>query len=181
MHEQNCSASEEIDADDAVSVHWVLFATEGNTTNGAQIPAATIRLVPSRIHSHSSDAEADLVATAPHLSTPKEPNYKGSHVWDGRERFVKIGRLATVKKCRGRGYGRMLVEELVRWVSEHPNEVKAAGTQEGEWKGLIGAHAQMSVKRWYQKLGFVVDEGMGVFWEESIEHVGIWKRVDVKG
>ena len=181
VHEQKCSASEEIDADDAISVHWVIFASSDNASGDAQIPAATVRLVPSQSHVHSSDAEADVAATTHHLSTPKEPYYKGSHFWDGKEQFVKIGRLATVKACRGRGYGRILVEELIQWASEHPKEVKAAGDRKGEWKGLIGAHAQTSVKEWYQKLGFVVDEGMGVWWEEGIEHVGIWKRVDVTG
>ena len=72
----------------------------------------------------------------------------------------------------------------MRWVRENGQVITQgaaaamAGHADGaEWKGLIGAHAQMEVKGWYEKLGFEVDKGMGVWIEEGIEHVGVWRRV----
>ena len=129
---------------------------------------------PNQIDAHNGPLTDSQVIAA------NEPDYRGSKTWDGKESFVQIGRLSTVKEFRGRGYGRVLVEEAVRWVAENGREWVGRGSSgDGEWKGLIGAHAQTVVKSWYEKLGFVVDEGIDVWWEEGIEHVGIWKKVDV--
>ena len=105
-----------------------------------------------------------------------------SHVWDGSEPYITIGRLATIKEFRGRGYARIMVEKAVEYARTHQGDmVNSQGQGVGVWKGLVGAHAQLEVLRFYEGLGFEVDEGMGRWWEEGIEHVGIWKRVDVEG
>ena len=111
----------------------------------------------------------------------------GSNVWDGEELYVYIGRMATMKEFRGRRFGKVLVEAAVDFAGRNPGEVVVrddaeAGDQaedQTSWKGLICAHAQTEALGFYQKMGFEVDEGMGHWWEEGIEHVGIWKRVDV--
>ena len=54
------------------------------------------------------------------------------------------------------------------------------GRERGEWKGLVLVHAQKEIERFWAGLGFVRDEGMGVWWEEGIEHVGMWRRVDLR-
>lgn len=48
------------------------------------------------------------------------------------------------------------------------------------WKGLVLVHAQKITERTYAKWGFVMDEALGTWWEEGIEHVGMWRRVPVK-
>lgn len=50
----------------------------------------------------------------------------------------------------------------------------------GPWKGLVCAHAQVHLEGTYKKWGFERDAGMGTWWEEGIEHVGMWKRLKLK-
>ena len=182
IHGQTCDPSLEIDADDPISQHWVLFASPSSSSRSTEIhaPAATIRLIPP--HPKQASPHNDP-ATSVHLTSASEPDYDGSELWDGKEPFFKIGRLSTVKECRGRGYGKWLVEEAIRWAAENGSGFvgKENLGVEGEWKGLIGANAQKNLQGWYESLGFVVDKGMGIWWEEGIEHVGIWKRVNVTG
>ena len=180
IKEQCCSADEEIDADDASCWHWVIFT---QNAAGEEVPAATIRLVPASQHDHGHDvthgAEAVVDEGGKANKMATEPNYAASDgLWDGKELYAKIGRLATIKEFRGRGYGRVLVQRAMEWTGENAGQVAKDG--EGAWKGLVLAHAQMGVEKWYRGLGFERDEGMGVWWEEGIEHVGMWKRVDLK-
>lgn len=50
----------------------------------------------------------------------------------------------------------------------------------GPWKGLILVHAQKHLENTYAKWGFCKDDAMGVWSEEGIEHIGMWKRVRVR-
>lgn len=127
---------------------------------------------------------------------------------DGHEPYVKLGRLATLSEYRGLGLGRLLVNTAVDWASRHADQVRAGGqlvrkvggegeldvpelegvarerasVEKGEeWKGLVLVHAQRGVTRFWERLGFVRDEGLGVWVEEGIEHVGMWRRVGVLG
>ncbi|CAD6578282.1 MAG: hypothetical protein ASARMPRED_008672 [Alectoria sarmentosa] len=162
--EQHCPADEEIDADDPVSWHWVLYADS--------VPAATIRLIPARTHAAAAAADDGEKAVA-------GPDYKNSRLWDHEEPFAMIGRVATQKEFRGRGYGRVLVEEALRWAGGNGGEVR--GDKGVEWKGLLLAHAQVEVEGWYAGLGWRTDEGLGRWDEEGIPHVGMWRRVEVQG
>lgn len=49
------------------------------------------------------------------------------------------------------------------------------------FRGLVLVHAQKTVEKVWTNHGFVKDESMGVWFEEEIEHVGMWKRIDVEG
>lgn len=131
--------------------------------------AATIRLVPAQKHVNADGGKSD-----------ERPDYAGSTTWDGHEAYVKIGRLATLREMRGRGYGGMLVRAALEWAGSHSKEA-VRGEGVGRWEGLVLAHAQKSVEGWYAVLGFERDEGMGVWWEVGIEHVGMWKRVEIHG
>lgn len=77
----------------------------------------------------------------------------------------------------------MLVEALLGYARAHAAEmVLGGGEGEGErWQGLVLVHAQVGVEGWYTSLGFERDEGMGVWVEEGIGHVGMWRRVEVGG
>ena len=109
------------------------------------------------------------------------PDYENSSVWDLKEPFAGIGRVATMKEFRGRGYGRVLVQEALRWAGVNGGDV-GRGVRDGEgWNGLFLIHAQVVVEGWYRGLGWRADEGMGRWDEVGIMHVGMWKRVEVLG
>ena len=90
---------------------------------------------------------------------------------------MTIGRLATLKEYRSRGYARMLMEEALRFAGQNGGDMVREG--EGGWKGLVMVHAQKRLEGWYRGLGFEGDEGMGRWVEGGIEHLGMWRRVVV--
>ncbi|GKT47208.1 uncharacterized protein ColSpa_07389 [Colletotrichum spaethianum] len=112
---------------------------------------------------------------------------------DGKEPYVKLGRLAVVREFRGHRIARLLVTTALAWLRAHPGyfnpsikemgleQIGAASAEEvPKWKGLVCVHAQTGVVGVWEKLGFQVDEGMGTWWEEGIEHKGMFLRLDVK-
>jgi len=105
----------------------------------------------------------------------EEPDMAASDVWDGKEPFVKLGRLATLREWRGMGVARALVGEALEWAGGNRGEVSRAG--EGEWRGLVLVHAQGRLEGWYAGLGFVKDGGLGGWVEDGIAHLGMWRRV----
>jgi predicted GNAT family N-acyltransferase len=113
---------------------------------------------------------------------------------DGREAYVKLGRLAVVKELRGHGLARLLVRAALDWIRTHPAYFNPSvanlgfaqlGIEEAsdipKWNGLVCCHAQEQVAQAWQKLGFKVDEEMGRWKEEGIWHVGMFQRLDVSG
>ncbi|KAL8727692.1 MAG: hypothetical protein Q9166_005865 [cf. Caloplaca sp. 2 TL-2023] len=167
--EQKCSLDGEIDADDARSWHWVAFSDSQ--------PVATLRLVPVP----TTNAGGMLMEKGERRS---EPYYRPTKLWDGVELYIKIGRMATLSSHRGQGIARRLLEESMVWAAAHPGELLPdADAVEGmtlEWNGLVLSHAQKSVQGWWEKMGFQLDEGLGVWWEEGIEHVGMWRRLQLE-
>lgn len=95
-----------------------------------------------------------------------------------------MGRLATRREFRGRGFARTLIEEAVTWASTHKGDVVREWRDErGErvlWRGLFLAHAQVDKEGWYEGMGWRTDEGLGRWDECGIWHVGMWKRVVVE-
>ena len=167
-HEQHCDPDKEIDAVDPVSWHWVMFGTSAST-GVLDIPAATVRLIPPQPHPATDDERAD-----------HGPNYAESKIWDHQEPYAILSRVATVKTFRGLGYGRMLVEAAFEWAGNNAGSMVPEAKPGSEWKGLVLAHAQAAVEGWYKGLGFETDVGMGLWLEEGIEHVAMWKRIELK-
>lgn len=112
---------------------------------------------------------------------------------DGKEPYVKIGRMAVVKEYRGRNVSAQLWRAARTWLEQNPSffnpsvrelgldQVGISGTNEvQEWKGLVCCHAQEQVVKVYERWGFQVDEKMGKWTEEGIPHVGMFIRVDIK-
>ncbi|OJJ87910.1 GNAT family N-acetyltransferase [Aspergillus glaucus CBS 516.65] len=114
------------------------------------------------------------------------------------EPYIKLTRVAVLPAYRGRNLGRKLVETAIDWARRNPGEIEHAysrvvrgreglpdrdggggGSGDVKWNGLVLVHAQVSVEGMYARLGFVTDESMGRWDEEGIEHVGMWRRVDV--
>lgn len=109
---------------------------------------------------------------------------------DGREPYLKLGRMAVIKSHEGQGIARALVEAATAWATkegvqtfskpgakdEQGKEVPAEMTR---WNGLLCVHAQQSVIGFWQKTGFVIDEEMGTWTEAGIKHVGMFRKLAV--
>lgn len=239
VKEQRCSAANEIDADDATSWHWVIYATpsppphdrrawleslgtlvvvgksseeeEGpyfnNNNNDDEelisgvIPVGTIRLVPpsaAEDHKHNGQASAPPPLSvegggeeaAEQQQQQQQPTHTPTKMWNGKESYIKLGRLATLRSHRGLGFGKVLVDSALKWAVENAatlrrqprgrDQENEEAEGKGEWNGLVLVHAQRDVEGWYRRIaGFVTDEGLGVWIEEGIEHVGMWRRLDL--
>jgi predicted GNAT family N-acyltransferase len=68
----------------------------------------------------------------------------------------------------------MLVETSLKWAAEHKEEISGQG-----WKGMVLVHAQVSVEKMWAKMGFVTDDKLGRWDEEAIEHLGMWRRLEL--
>ncbi|KAJ5359724.1 uncharacterized protein N7496_012137 [Penicillium cataractarum] len=196
IDEQHCSADSEIDSDDARSWQWVIYASpaantphqEGNSANpssGQSTPVAVIRLVPPPQPLHA------LLTNPSDAGNEHLPAYDWSH-----EPCIKLTRVAVLPEYRGHGLGRRLVQTALEWAASHASEINDAAvrlagqTKEGlngvgggspsAWTGLVLVHAQVDVERMYRGLGFVTDEELGRWDEEGIEHVGMFRRVEVR-
>lgn len=160
VEEQGCSAENEFDEDDARSWHWVLYATTSERRGKEEVPAGVIRLVPPPHADHdSSKIEAGNV----------EPKHA----------YVKLGRIAVIPEFRGLGFGRVLVDTALDYAAYHAREIVAGVDGEDVWSGLVLVHAQVRVEKVYESMGFVTDKSMGVWDEEGIDHIGMWKTVEV--
>jgi predicted GNAT family N-acyltransferase len=95
---------------------------------------------------------------------------------DGLEPYVKVGRLAVVKEMRRAKVGGWLVKTALEWLRTHPEVFDREGMR---WNGLVCAHGQVQAVPAWERMGFKVDEGMGRWMEEGIEHVGMWIRLDL--
>jgi predicted GNAT family N-acyltransferase len=182
VDEQHCSAAEEIDKDDGVSWHWVAYVIEAGAAGNehSRFPAGTIRLVPMP---QEDSHDAKIALGLKHGKT---------EMWDGKEVFVKLGRMATLKEYRKLGLGRRLVDTAIEWLEcNYEKVVGKVGAEVdetdverieamGKWNGLVLVHAQKVIERFWASCGFVNDEEMGEWWEDGIEHVAMWRRVMVR-
>lgn len=125
-----------------------------------KMPVATVRLVP--VDPPSAEG----------------PSHGPTAMWNGREPYIKIGRLATLASHRGLGLGKLIMNETLRWAGLNREILsKGPGGENNGWDGLVLVHAQKDVEHFYAGIGFVKDEGLGIWWEERIEHRGMWRRV----
>lgn len=58
------------------------------------------------------------------------------------EDYTKLGRLAVLKEHRGKGYGKLLVKELVNYAKQHQSDKK------------LKVESQVQVVDFYESLGF---------------------------
>ncbi len=116
---------------------------------------------------------------------------RATDMHDGKDPYVKLGRLAVLKEFRGQGIA-LLVRSALDWARKHPTYfnpgVSALGVEQlgmsrgvdvPKWNGLVCCHAQESVVRTWEKCGFEVDNGMGRWTEEGIPHVGMFVRLEI--
>lgn len=76
-----------------------------------------------------------------------------------------------------------MVEAIIRFAEENRMEVgvrdkdgKPIPGTEAEWNGKFCAHAQIAARDFWERVGFVVDENMGMWIEEEIPHCGMWRE-----
>ena len=190
VKEQGVPLESEFDEDDPLSFHWVAYASipvkqtspelkpqdekmDGTrrASTSTKIPIGTIRLVPP-----------------PHSSHPNGKNETAMH--KSNESYVKLGRLAVIKEFRKAGISKLLIETALDWVRKHPYDtlphldpmeaMKSDAFGIGmEFRGLVLVHAQTGVQKVWKKYGFETDESMGIWDEEGIDHVGMWKKLDI--
>ncbi|KAI4147899.1 MAG: hypothetical protein LQ340_005329 [Diploschistes diacapsis] len=214
IEEQGCRLANEIDTDDERAFYWVAYASIGAPKSsspalkepgnerseyqrrksiGGQVPVSVLRLVPPPHGNHPAPGSVDGVG-GEEVETVYNGDRKTSF-HDGREIYVKIGRMATVKDFRGFGLGKLLMNHALDWArankktlslipqdgAERERAQQELGEKFGEleWKGLVLVHSQVSAIRFYRQFGFVEDEELGIWIEEGIEHVAMWKRMKV--
>lgn len=101
---------------------------------------------------------------AVHLLGHSEDRLEACARWYPEGANVRLGRIATSRRARGRGHGRRLVTEALRRIGEqHP------------WKPVL-IHAQTRLQAFYESLGFRA-EGEP-FDEDGIEHVVMRRAAD---
>jgi GNAT superfamily N-acetyltransferase len=207
VQEQHVPLDRELDADDARSYHWVVYASvsrrsstdgayesnttitttnsalpsgrrESDTSTAIRVPAGTIRLIPPI---DPANPPANSAQTGPHPS----------HL-SPEESYILLGRLAVCPLYRRLGLSKLLVNAVLTWARGHggqvflptltPAEVEARRLDhEGVvWKGSVVVHVQKGeAEKVWARMGFVVDEGMGEWDEEGITHVGIVRRLEL--
>ena len=165
------------------------------------VPIGTVRLVPFPHPPHPEPGSvyaADALETGAdlgHSSNP--PPYivdRETTYHDGKEPYIKLGRLAVLKEFRGSGIARLIVNAPMAWAKQNPTyfnpSVKSMGMENmgannpGEipqWKGLVCVHAQEQVEKIWARWGFNLDEKMGKWVEEGITHVGMFQRLKIEG
>ena len=185
VKEQGVPLENELDEDDPRSFHWTAYASVPVKHNSAE------RSSPDRRGSASTKMPIGTIRLVlpPH---PPHPNRKHSTaVHKDKETYVKLGRLAVIKEFRKAGIGKLLIETALAFARDHPYDmlppVDPSGTdqlqQRGvgmDFRGLIMCHAQTGVQKVWRKYGFETDESLGTWDEEGIDHVGMWKRIEVK-
>lgn len=181
-----------------------------NTTGRTErIPVGTIRLVPFPHPPHPKAGgvyvEGKLVSikgtgnsgddSSNATDVHDEKPLTGLAAWsfqdrattchDGKEPYIKLGRLAVVPSHRKRRLAGALINAAIDWIVRYhtyfnpPNIVVGPDEEKPRWRGLICVHAQKAAVGTWNYNGFVVDEKMGEWTEEGIPHVGMFRRVNI--
>jgi predicted GNAT family N-acyltransferase len=157
-------------------------------------PIGTIRLVPFPHEPHPEPGSVyTFDASEAPLGPPPYIVDRATTYHDGKEPYIKLGRIAVVKEFRGAGVAKILANAAITWAQQNPTFFNPSVTSMGMekmgattlaeipvWQGLVCAHAQEQVVPAWTKWGFKVDEGMGTWTEEGIKHVGMFQRLDIK-
>jgi len=211
VKEQGVPLENEFDSDDARSCHWVVYASINTTTDPEEkdsegniirrkqsvtrsTPIGAIRLVPFPHAPHPEPGSKFVFDPNEQLSSP--PPYiidRPTTYHDGKEPYLKLGRIAVVKEFRGSGIAKILANAAITWAQQNPTFFNPSISEMGMeqlgattlaevpmWNGLMCVHAQEQVENAWAKWGFKTDEGMGAWDEEGIKHVGMFHRLSIE-
>jgi predicted GNAT family N-acyltransferase len=220
VKEQGVPLENEFDADDGRACHWVVYASVNKTeepeiraedgeliqarrSSTRTTPIGTLRLVPFPHDPHPEKGGRYWDGILEGSEDKPQPNNEAllskpfiidrpTTFHDGKEPYVKLGRLAVVKEFRGHRIAGLLVKTALDWLKKNPSffnlSIKEMGLDNVGaqterdlpiWNGLICVHAQEHVERAWAKWGFEIDEGMGKWYEEDIPHVGMFQRLEI--
>ena len=219
VKEQNVPVENEFDSDDSRSCHWVVYASVNKTeeleirddsgnviqprkSSTRTTPIGTIRLVPFPHDKHpvkggrywNGVLEGQVQSPDSGMQSPTKSYLadRPTSFHDGKEPYVKLGRLSVVKEFRGHRIAGLLVNTVLSWLKANPAyfnpSIKELGLENlgatserdiPKWNGLICVHAQEQVIGAWEKWGFKIDEGMGKWEEEGIGHVGMFQRLAI--
>ncbi|KAL0941259.1 gcn5-related n-acetyltransferase [Colletotrichum truncatum] len=176
-------------------VYWDGQLKEEKTVGAGEGTAKSPEAEKSPIKEDGAAGAAEHVGEERRSSAAKpftQPD-RATELHDGKEPYVKLGRLAVIREFRGHRIGRLLVTTALAWLKKNPSyfdpSIKEMGLEQigastaeevPKWKGLVCVHAQTHVIGAWEKFGFKVDEGMGTWWEEGIEHKGMFLRLDIE-
>jgi predicted GNAT family N-acyltransferase len=125
VHEQkNVPLVHHIDTDDARCCHWVLYSPEKK-------PIGTVRLVPFPHRPHPSPGarfeapgKDDPVEDSSTFFSIPPPEYRiepATSLHDGKELYIKLGRLCVVKEFRGKNLADLLIQAALEWARGNPD------------------------------------------------------------
>lgn len=49
-----------------------------------------------------------------------------------------------------------------------------------DWNGLVLIHSPVGLQKYWARRDFQLDEGLGIWEVEGVDHVAMWKRLDLK-
>ncbi|KAI1781194.1 hypothetical protein F4818DRAFT_398308 [Hypoxylon cercidicola] len=160
----------------------------GGGSSSSSSATATPAVLPRRRSKTLTSVDEERQASALPYGHDKPTTYH-----DGKEPYVKLGRVAVVSEFRGHHIAGQMWRAARKWLEDHPTFFNPSVTEMGmdqlkvgaaseipKWNGLICCHAQEGVVKIYEKWGFKVDEGMGKWFEEGIPHVGMFQRLRIK-
>ncbi|KAL7798181.1 acyl-CoA N-acyltransferase [Trichoderma ceciliae] len=220
VKEQGVPEDNEFDADDPRSCHWVIYVSVNKTeapeirneggdvvqprkSSTRSVPVGTIRIVPFPHEPHPKPGgdywngvlkgeEEDDTANNEVPSARLFVQDRPTTFHDGKEPYIKLGRLAVTKDYRGNRFAGLLVRNALDWIKANPSffdpSIRELGleqmgasteTEAPQWGGLVCVHAQEQVARAWARWGFEIDKGMGKWFEEGIPHVGMFMRLDI--
>lgn len=206
VHEQGVPLENEVDFDDRRCFTWTAYASvpghiqpaleEGahpmrKQSTSTKLAIGTIRLIPPpNTTNHTFDKHRNMDGT-PHSGSSTKSSFH-----NGREPFLTMGRLAILPEFRKVGVSKLLIESALTMAHDYPqiiSEPPSSALKEDlhahlglsldtstEWNGLVLIYAQIGLQKFWAKYGFEVDEAMGIWDEEGMDHVAMWKRIDLK-
>lgn len=158
---------------DAMSIRIEVFCDEQKCAIEPELDEDDPRSWSWIAYMNSSDSlTSEPVSTIRMVPPPHAPHPNGFHDPDEKP-YVKLTRVATLKHARGKGLSKLLILQAFKDLSRLRDEIGHG------WDGLILTHSQVTVEPVYAKLGFVTDDKLGRWDEEGIEHLGMWKNLDL--
>jgi predicted GNAT family N-acyltransferase len=206
VQEQGVPLENELDFDDRRCFTWTAYASvpghikpvpEGGhpmrkQSTSTKLAIGTIRLIPPPNTTHHAFDKHRSIDGIPYTEKTMKPSFHHDH-----EPFITLGRLAILPEFRKVGVSKLLIDSALTMAHDYPHiiseppstslvedlhahfgaDLDVANT---EWNGLVLIHAQIGLQKFWKRWGFEVDEEMGIWDEEGMDHVGMWKRVDLK-